>query len=76
MDKLDFKICNSAILETFKKQILNSISYTSYTTHWELNSSHCLIIGHFHLKKHVFEYIFQDSIDPFYCCGNNIESTF
>ena len=34
-----------------------------------------LRVGFSHLKEHKFTHNFQDSVDPFCSCGNDIEST-
>ena len=79
-NKLDLEIRNSASLEIFKKHLLNFIR-TNSSNAFNINNPlglKLLIrlrIGFSHLKEHKFKHSFQDSIDPLYSCGNDIEST-
>ena len=67
-------------MEIFKKHLLNLIRPNSDNA-FNINNplglklSTRLRVGFSHLKEHKFKHNFQDSVDPLYSCGNDIEST-
>ena len=66
-------------MEIFKKHSLNFIRLNSNSV-FNINNLlglkllTCHRIGFSHLKEHKFKYNFQNSVDPLYSCGNDIES--
>ena len=79
LDKFNMKIRDSAILESFKKQILNFIRTRQNSTFKLHNPIGIklltrLRVGLSHLKEHKFKHNFRDSIGPLCSCGNSIES--
>ena len=67
-------------MEIFKQHLLNFIRPNSNNVFninnpLQLKLLARLRIGFSHLKEHQFKHNFQDSVDHFCSCGNNIEST-
>ena len=67
-------------MEIFKKHLFNFIRLNSSNV-FNINNSLGLKlltrrrIGFSHSKEHKFKHNVQDSVDPLWSCGNNIEST-
>ena len=79
-NKLDIKICNSESLKISKKTLLNFIRPSGSTVFNCHNSKRVklltrLRLGLRHLREHKFEHSFQDSLNPIYGCGNDIETS-
>ena len=79
-NKLDLDIRNSASLNTFKKKLLNFIrpsvnSILDIHNPLGIKLLTRLRLGHSHLHEHKFRYCFQDTLNPLFECGDDIEST-
>ena len=68
-------------MEIFKKHLLNFYHIPNFNNVFNLKNLlglkflTRLRIGFSHLKEHNFKHNFQDSADPLFSCGNDIDST-
>ena len=79
-NKLDHNIRSSSSFNIFRKSILKFIrpsanSFFNYHNPKEIKFITRLRFGLSHLREHKFKHSIQDSLNPFYSCGLDIEST-
>ena len=79
-NKLDNNIRNSESVSAFKNQIVKFIRPSPNSTLYVHNPHGIklltrLRVGLSHLHEHKFRHTFQDSLDPFCDCGQDIETT-
>ena len=80
-NKLDSNIRNSEILNIFKSKILKFIRPTAnsiFGCHNPIGVKLLtrLQLGLSHLRKHKFKHEFQDTLNPIFSCGKEVETTF
>ena len=79
-NKLDLNLRNSSSLESFKASILKYIrpcpnSIFGINNPLGIKLLTRLRVGFSHLREHKFKFNFQDTLNPFCSCGEDIETT-
>ena len=76
-NNLDPHLRKSENVSVFKSNILTFTHNSVYTCHNPRGT--CLVttlrLGLSHLREHKFKHGFQDTLNPLYSCGNDVEST-